>query len=114
MLEEQAKIPPPASKIAVCWRAGIATYKHINLVTHHLLGALLTLLIVAYFVFCGLFLGLRYVVLPNVGYYKAEVEHIASKTVGNPITIGAIQASWHGLQPRLVLDNVVVHDKEGQ
>lgn len=114
MLEEQAKIPPPASKIAICWRAGIATYKHINLVTHHLLGALLTLLIVAYFVFCGLFLSLRYVVLPNVGYYKAEVEHIVSKTVGNPITIGAIQASWHGLQPRLVLDNVVVHDKEGQ
>ena len=114
MLEEQAKIPPPASKLAICWRAGIATYKHINLVTHHLLGALLTLLVVAYFLFCGLFLGLRYVVLPNVGYYKAEVEHIVSKTVGNPITIGAIQASWHGLQPRLVLDNVVVHDKEGQ
>jgi uncharacterized protein (TIGR02099 family) len=114
MLEEQAKIPPPASKLAICWRAGIAAYKHINLVTHHLLGALLTLLIVAYFLFCGLFLGLRYVVLPNVGHYKAEVEHIVSKTVGNPISIGAIQASWHGLQPRLVLDNVVVHDKGGQ
>ncbi|MDB5768763.1 MAG: putative exported protein [Collimonas fungivorans] len=114
MLEEQAKIPTPASKLAICWRAGIATYKHVNLVTHHLLGALLTLLVVAYFLFCGLFLGLRYVVLPNVGYYKAEVEHIVSKTVGNPISIGAIQASWHGLQPHLVLDNVVVHDKGGQ
>jgi hypothetical protein len=114
MLEEQAKIPPPASKLQICWRAGIATYRHANLVTHHLLGALLTLVVVAYFLFCGLFLGLRYVVLPNVGYYKAEVEHIVSKTVGNPISIGTIQASWHGLQPRLVLDNVVVHDKGGQ
>ncbi|HWW03748.1 YhdP family protein [Collimonas sp.] len=114
MLEEQAKIPPPASKLAICWRAGIATYKHLNLVTHHLLGALLTLLIVAYFLFCGLFLGLRYVVLPNVGYYKAEIEQIVSKEVGNPISIGAIQASWHGLQPHLVLGNVVVHDKGGK
>ncbi|WP_230414210.1 YhdP family protein [Collimonas silvisoli] len=114
MLEEQAKIPPPASKLAICWRAGIATYRHLNLVTHHLLGALLTLLVVAYFLFCGLFLGLRYVVLPNVGYYKAEVEQVVSKAVGNPISIGEIQASWHGLQPHLVLDNVVVHDKSGR
>ncbi|WP_230411552.1 YhdP family protein [Collimonas humicola] len=113
MLEQQPNLPP-ASRLAICWRAGIATYKHLNLVTHHLLGALLKLLIVAYFLFCGLFLGLRYAVLPNIGYYKAEVEQIASKAAGNPISIGALQASWHGLQPHLTLDNVVIHDKGGQ
>ncbi|WP_240950428.1 YhdP family protein [Collimonas pratensis] len=114
MLEQQPNLPPPASRLAICWRAGIATYKHLNLVTHHVLGALLKLLIVAYFLFCGLFLSLRYVVLPNIGYYKAEVEQIASKAAGNPISIGALQASWHGLQPHLTLDNVVIHDKSGQ
>lgn len=114
MLEQQPNTPPPASRLAVCWRAGIATYKHLNLVTHHLLGALLKLLIVAYFLFCGLFLSLRYVVLPNIGHYKADVEQIASKAAGNPISIGALQASWHGLQPHLTLDNVVIHDKSGQ
>jgi uncharacterized protein (TIGR02099 family) len=113
MLEQQPKLPPPASRLAICWRAGITTYKHVNLVTHHLLGALLKLVIVAYFLFCGLFLGLRYVVLPNIGHYKAEVEQIASKATGNPISIGTLQASWHGLQPHLTFNNVVVHDKSG-
>lgn len=114
MLEQQPKLPPPATRLAICWRAGMTAYRHANLVTHHLLGALLTLLIVAYFLFCGLFLGLRYVVLPNIGYYKAEVEQIASKAAGNPISIGTLQASWHGLQPHLIFDNVVIHDKSGQ
>lgn len=114
MLEEQGKISPPTNRLALCWRAGIAAYNHINVVTHHLVGALLKLAIVAYFLFCGLFLGLRYVVLPNVGHYKAEIEQIVSKVAGNPISVGTITASWHGLQPQLTLDNVVIHNKRGQ
>ncbi|MFJ2987682.1 YhdP family protein [Collimonas sp. NPDC087041] len=114
MLEEQPKSLPPTTRLALCWRAWIVTYNHINLATHHLVGAVLKLLIVAYFLFCGLFLGLRYVVLPNVGHYKAEVEQVVSREVGNPISIGGIEASWHGLQPRLKLDNVVIHNKDGQ
>ncbi|WP_395822856.1 YhdP family protein [Collimonas sp.] len=114
MLEEQPKSLPPTTRLALCWRAWIVTCNHINLATHHLVGALLTLLLVGYFLFCGLFLSLRYVVLPHVGNYKAEVEQMASEALGNPISIGAINASWHGLQPHLTLANVVIHNKDGQ
>ncbi len=74
---------------------------------------LLTLLMV-YFALCMMFLALRYVVLPNINQYKPHIEKLASKGVGQPITIGRIDAAWQGVSPQLILDDVVIRDAEGE
>ncbi len=70
-------------------------------------------LLVVYFAFCLLFLLLRYVVLPNIDQYKSNVEQVATRVVGRPVTIGTIHASWHGLHPQLTLNNVVIFNRTG-
>ncbi len=67
-----------------------------------------------YFAFCALFLGLRYVVLPNIDHYKPQVSRLASQLLNRPVTINGIRASWEGLHPRLQLENVVIHDDRGE
>jgi uncharacterized protein (TIGR02099 family) len=96
------------------WRRTVHGYQALNRLSHHVLGAVLTGLLVLYFVFCGLVLGLRYVVLPNIDRYKPNVEQIASKALARTVTIATIHASWEGLNPHLVLNNVVVHNRTGQ
>ncbi|HYD97702.1 MAG TPA: YhdP family protein [Noviherbaspirillum sp.] len=102
-----------AVRAIACWYAIRECYRIANTASRHLLGALLKVTILAYFLFCILVLGLRYVVLPHIDSYKPEVETLASRTVGNKVTIGDIRASWSGLHPRLSLDTVVIHDKFG-
>ena len=72
-----------------------------------------SLLLIAYFTFCVLFLGLRYGILPNIDHYKPRIEELASATLGQPVSISHITASWSGLTPRLALTDVVIHDKAG-
>ena len=70
--------------------------------------------LIAYFLFCGVFLTLRYLVLPNVGLYKSEIEQLASQFVGKQIGVDEINASWSGLHPRLQLKGVVIHGDSDQ
>ena len=79
-----------------------------------MLGALLKSVVLLYFIFCVLFLSLRYVVLPSIDRYKGEVEQLISHAIGRPVSIVTIQASWQGLQPRLSLTDVVIHGKDGR
>lgn len=74
----------------------------------------LRVLVVLYFLFCALVLVLRYAVLPNVESYKPELEQLVSRSVGRQLAIGSLRASWQGLNPRLVLENVVLRDRQGQ
>ncbi len=85
-----------------------------NRATHHALTRLMLVALVAYFVFAGLFLGLRYIVLPNVGHYKPQVTQLASQLLKRPVRIEGISASWLGLNPRLQLDQVVIYDDKGE
>ena len=117
MSQEQQKIPPvesrfPRQRFTLLWRQIVGGYNRINRLTHHVAGFVLKTLIVVYFLFCGMFLTLRYVVLPNINHYKSNVEQIASNTIGSPITIGEIAASWDGFQPKLTLTDLLVHDKQ--
>lgn len=96
------------------WRFLAASYHSVNKVTHHALSWFLIVLLVAYFVFCGMFLTLRYVVLPNIDSYKPELERVASYFIDRPVSVGTLHASWRGLRPNLVLHDVVIHDREGQ
>ncbi len=104
---------PNRSRVASLWRAAVIAFNHANRASHHALYWLLVLLTVGYFGFCAMFLGLRYLVLPNIDHYKPEVASVASRMLNRPVTIAGIHASWNGLMPRLQLDGVVIHDEHG-
>jgi uncharacterized protein (TIGR02099 family) len=114
MPADQKKPSSPASRLGVCWRLICQSYRHANRVTHHVLGFLLKTLVLAWLVFGALFLSLRYLVLPNIDVYKGNIEQLASRTVGRPVSIERIYASWDGLRPHLILGDVVLRDKDGR
>lgn len=77
------------------------------------LRVLAWLLFAAWLAFVAMQLALRYVVLPRVADYLPEIERMASSAVGQPVRIGRIDARWRGLNPDLILDDVVVEDARG-
>ena len=100
--------------LAERWRRLRAAYRFCNLATHHILGFTVKLTLLVYFLFAILFLLLRYAVLPNIDYYKADIERLASRAVGNQVSIARIYASWEGLRPNLFLGDVVLRDPQGR
>lgn len=71
---------------------------------------LLTLALTVWFVFAALVLALRFIVLPGIAEYRPEIEAAASRAVGQEVRIGKIEAGWKGLNPDLILDDVVMLD----
>lgn len=96
------------------WRRLRAAYRMANLASHHLLGFALKAVVLAYLLFGALILFLRYAILPNIDVYKGDIERLASRAVGNPVTITRIYASWRGVHPSLFLGDVLVKDKQGR
>ncbi|WP_229632073.1 YhdP family protein [Pseudoduganella violaceinigra] len=96
------------------WHRLQAAYRFWNRATHHVLGFTVKLVLLLYFAFTLLFLALRWVVLPHIDHYKPEIEQLASRAVGQPVTIDRIYASWKGLRPQLILGDVVMRDAQGQ
>jgi uncharacterized protein (TIGR02099 family) len=99
--------------LALRWQRLRLCYRMLNLASHHVLGFTIKLVLLAYFSFAVLFLFLRYAILPNIDYYKGDIERLASRAVGNPVTISRIYASWKGLRPSLYLADVTLHDAQG-
>jgi uncharacterized protein (TIGR02099 family) len=114
MSTEQTSSSQATTRAARYWLAAVSGYRTLNSATHHVLSISLGLTVIAYFVFCTLFLALRYVVLPNVDRYKTQVEQIATDAIGQPVSIGTIHASWRGLRPHLALSNVAIYNKDGE
>jgi len=100
--------------LAQRWRRVSAAYRVCNLATHHVLGFTLKLALLVYFLFAIIFLFLRYAVLPNIDYYKGDIEKLASRAIGNQVAITRIYASWKGLSPNLFLGDVILRDKQGR
>jgi uncharacterized protein (TIGR02099 family) len=100
--------------LAERWRRLRAAYRFCNLASHHILGFTIKLALLVYFALAILFLLLRYAVLPNIDYYKGDIERLASRAVGNQVTIARIYASWEGLRPNLFLGDVVLRDPQGR
>jgi uncharacterized protein (TIGR02099 family) len=100
--------------LAERWRRLRAAYRYANLASHHLLGFAVKLVLLLYFGFALVFLVVRYVVLPNIDYYKGDIERLASRALGNPVSIARIYATWHGLHPSLFLGDVVLRDQQGR
>jgi uncharacterized protein (TIGR02099 family) len=70
-------------------------------------------LLAAWLAFAVLLLALRYAVLPKIGEYQGEIEQAVTRAVGQSVKIGRIQARWQGLNPDLVLDEVMIADRQG-
>jgi uncharacterized protein (TIGR02099 family) len=62
----------------------------------------------------GALLVLRYVVLPDIERYHADIVAASSRALGRTVEIGRIEADWNGLRPRLLLSDVKVLDARGQ
>lgn len=59
-------------------------------------------------------LTLRYRILPEIERYHEQITVAASHAIGQPLTIGKIEADWDGLRPRLLLSDVRILDKQGK
>ncbi|VAW81344.1 hypothetical protein MNBD_GAMMA13-624, partial [hydrothermal vent metagenome] len=46
--------------------------------------------------------------LPGMPEYRMQIEQLATKLVGQPVSIGSLDASWQGLSPALELKDVVI------
>jgi len=104
----------PLRRLFACGTAVVAGYRHLDRWTRRLLGILFRSAVILYFIFCALFLSLRYAVLPNIDHYRGNIEQIATRAIGQPVSIGTVQASWQGLRPYLAFTDVVVHDPQGR
>jgi uncharacterized protein (TIGR02099 family) len=51
-------------------------------------------------------LGLRMWIMPDIDRYRPALERLVSQETGLPVTIGAIQAGWEGINPSLRLEDV--------
>lgn len=112
--QHPAHFEPLPKRARLVWRFARASYHHANRASHHVLGFTIKLVLLAYFLFALLFLGLRYTVLPHIDLYKAQIERLSSKSLGLPVAIERVYASWEGLRPHLFLGDVVIHDKNGR
>ncbi|MGK5025517.1 YhdP family protein [Janthinobacterium sp. RB2R34] len=106
--------PTEHMPLALRWRRLRAAWRMANLATHHLLGFAVKAVVLAYFAFAVLFLFLRYAILPNIDYYKGDIEKAASRALGNPVSIARVYASWHGLRPNLFFGDVTLRDQAGR
>lgn len=57
---------------------------------------------------CVLALGFKFWVMPNVDRFKPMVVAAASRALGQPVTLGALDAGWAGINPRLSLHDLRV------
>ncbi|MDY0012472.1 MAG: YhdP family protein [Rhodocyclaceae bacterium] len=77
------------------------------------LRLLFLLALTGYFAFGALVLGLRYWVVPRMGEYRQEVAEAVGRGLGVPVEIGALEGSWAGLRPRLLIHDVVLRGPDG-
>lgn len=106
-----AEPTPPAAEGR--WNALLSLLVSLTRQSRRSLYWLAVIAAVLYFAFCGLFLGLRYVVLPNIDHYKSAVANVASHMLNRPVEIAGISARWYGLMPNLQLQGVLIRDMHG-
>ncbi len=112
--EPQPQHVHPQLHLAQRWHRARAAYRMANRASHHVLGFTVKLALLAYFLFAFVFLFLRYAILPNIDYYKGDIEKQASRVLGNQVVITRIYASWRGLRPNLFLGDVILRDHQGR
>ncbi|NYT61355.1 TIGR02099 family protein [Alcaligenaceae bacterium] len=76
-----------------------------------LLKLLCTAFLVVYFLAAGVFLGIRYWILPNIDQWRPYIAQQLSTALHTRVSLGEVKADWHGLHPRLELTDVSFTDR---
>ncbi|TDN67502.1 YhdP family protein [Paraburkholderia sp. BL10I2N1] len=82
-------------------------------VLRHTLRVVLALALVLYFIVAGLFLSLRYVVLPRADAFRPRIEAVVSDKLHAELRIGRLAPHWTGFQPGLDITNLTIRDRGG-
>lgn len=114
MSSKQGQLSQSRRRFVAFWRTLRASYRLANVASHHIIGFCIKTLAFVYFVLILLFLSLRYAILPHIDVYKHEIEQLSSRSLGRPVSIARVYASWEGLRPNLFLGDVVIRDKDGR
>jgi uncharacterized protein (TIGR02099 family) len=101
-------------RISTRWHIFLHAYAKLNRISHHLLSLSIKFLIVLFLLFCLLFLALRFFLIPQIGTYKPEIEHMLSLELGRTVRINQVVGSWQGLRPHLELQQVAIRDEQGK
>jgi uncharacterized protein (TIGR02099 family) len=64
--------------------------------------------------FAALVLWLRYVALPSVDQYRADIVSRIEKASGTSVAVRRIEGGWEGLRPSLSLEGLRVADRRGR
>jgi len=85
-----------------------------HIVLRRTFHVVLAIALVLYFVATGLFLALRYVVLPRADSFRPRIEAIISEKLHAQFSIGKLAPYWSGFQPGLDVTNLVIRDRDGK
>ena len=85
-----------------------------HVVLRHTLRVLLGIALVVYFIAAGLFVGLRYGLLPRVDSFRPRIEALVSEKIHAQLTIGKLAPHWTGFQPGIDVTNLTIRDREGK
>ena len=85
-----------------------------HVVLRHTLRVLLGIALVVYFIAAGLFMGLRYGLLPRVDSFRPRIEALVSEKIHAQLTIGKLAPHWTGFQPGIDVTNLMIRDREGK
>jgi len=91
-----------------------APARRARLLSRGLLRVVETLAWTALLLVASTVLALRYWVLPNIEQHRAVIVGVFTAGLGLPVRVGAIQADWQGLRPRISLSDVRVYDHDGR
>ncbi|CAG4886421.1 hypothetical protein LMG31841_00189 [Paraburkholderia saeva] len=86
---------------------------HDHVVLRHTLRVVLAIALVVYFIVVGLFLGLRYAVLPHIDAFRPRIEAAVSSKLHAQLDIGQLKPHWIGFQPGIEITNVTIRDRDG-
>ena len=62
---------------------------------------------------CIVALAFKFWLMPNISSYEGMLEDQAGKALGQPVEIGALEADWSGLNPRVTLRDVQMRAPAG-
>ncbi len=78
---------------------------------NHLTRIALVIAVLLTLVGGALILGLRYWILPDIERYHNDITASLTQAIGQPVTIGKIEADWRGMRPHLMLSDVRILEK---
>src|SRR5258707_3953466 len=90
--------PPEAVPVKLGGRAELALSRALKV--------LLVLVAVVYFAVAGIYLALRYAVLPQIDAFRPRIEEMMSSKIHAQLHIGRITAKWSGAQASFDIDNL--------